>query len=328
MDRTRGKKVVVWALREWKAIVTSILTAVLVTACGAGTSTETDRDAITGAIESSELFAVDVTDDRSPDGAVYDASDRPPDEVQAAGAAADLPAAWGRGLFEHLQRDISISITGDTAAVVVTDRIQGSLFVDTTDDGERNPWVKPFEDVLTRHAEFTRLPDGWRLTKISPLDISLADPEQQTVRIQWIRASVDGVTVWESSSSSELFDVPAGLPVFSPLTEVLVEAKVVNSSPADYIPESFVFLHRPGGVLGRVRDRMFDDGSNGDRTASDGIFSRTYTIGQVPGRYFAAVDVIDAATLLDENAPYNSAAWGMPYIVEKPSAGPSTGAGE
>ena len=79
-----------------------------------------------------------------------------------------------------------------------------------------------------------------------------------------------------------------------------------------------MFLHRPGPHISgrRTRDLMFDDGSTGDLVAGDGIFSRLYTVGPCKGRHFAAVDVIDAATFMELEAPYNATAWGMPYIVQ------------
>ncbi len=318
MNRAKGL-ITTEAWQGWRRFMALSLFILLLTACGEGNPTTStsgdDREAITGAIESSEFFAFDLTDDKSTEGAVYGAVDiegQGNELSYAAEGAARLPVAWGRGELELLQKDINISITGDNASVTVTHYVSGTLFVDTTDDGERNAWKKPFEDTLTRYAEFTRVSNGWSLTKISPLDISLTDTVQQTVQIQWIRASVDGETVWESTSSTDLFDVPEGLPVFLPETEVLIEAGVTNSTSSGYEPDSFVFLHRPG----RVRDLMFDDGTYGDQTASDGVFSRTYTIGQLPGRYFAAVDVIDSATFMDESAVYNSTAWGMPYIVD------------
>ncbi len=325
MNRAKGT-IITKTWKGWKSFMALTLFIFLMTACGGETSTnptvsEADRETITSAIESFEFFDIDITDDKT-DGAVYDAGDievQGSEPLYSLEEAAELPVAWGRGKIKLLQKDINISIAGNKASVAVTDYVSGSLFVDTTDDGEKNAWENPFEDTLTRYAEFTRILNGWRLTKISPLDISLTDTNQQTVQIQWIRASVDGETVWEITSSTDLFDVPEELPTFLPQTEVLVEAKVINSTSSGYEPDSFVFLHHPGGFLGRARDLMFDDGTNSDQTASDGVFSRTYTIGQLSGRYFAAVDVIDSATLMDESAVYNSTAWGMPYIVVPPS---------
>lgn len=310
-----------------KLTVAFVFVASLLTvACGAETSnptssvSESDQATITAAVEKSEFFGSDLTDDDSPDGAQYTADEAVSDPTAepaasaSAGGTSCLPVAWGRGGIELKNRNIEISITGPVASVTVTHNISGILFVDTTDNGTKDPWTKPLEDTLTRRAEFLKEPAGWRLSKISPVDVSLTDPEQQTVRIERVQASVHGEIVWEADSSSQLFGVPEGLPTFSPGTEVLVEAQVSNTKNTGCDTDSFVFLHHPG-PMGRERDPMFDDGTHGDQIVGDGIYSRTYTISPAFGRHFAAVDAISAETFADPDAPYNSTGWGMPYLV-------------
>lgn len=306
----------------------------LITGCGStdsgsntiSTTDNTDSAAVRQEVESSDFFSLDITDDKSSDGAVYETKGANDALSYAPGDGFYLSFAWGRGNIELLQRNFNITITGDTASVTVTDNISGILYVDTTEDGQRNPWEKPFEDTIVRNAELIRTSSGWRLSKITPVDISLTNSEDQTVHIVLLRASVnrDGnwEKVWETDSSSNYFVVPDGLPGFTQGDEVLVEAEITNTNEAGYEPASYVFLHRPGGILGRTRDLMFDDGTHGDLVAGDGIYSRTYTILHDPGHYTAAVDVIDAATFLDESAPYNSSAWGMPYIVSESRSTP------
>lgn len=236
--------------------------------------------------------------------------------VAEAGGVSCEPVAWARGNVQRLNREIGISISGNTASATVTDLVAGTLFIGTADGVLLNPLEKPFRHIRTRRGTFTKEPSGWRLTQISPVDASLEDPAQQTVQIQRVRASVGGNMVWEATSSSHLFDVPIGIPTFAPETEVLVEVEVSNSNNSGCDPASYVFLHRPGQT-GRVRDLMYDDGATeGDKAAGDGIFSRTYTIANRIGRHFAVVDLIDAATFKDQMTPYNATAWGMPYLVE------------
>lgn len=324
--RTGVKKIEDKGWRKGLSLIVPWLFILVAAGCGSGTSSpiteyERDRADILEKIEDSGFFGIDITDDKSDDGALYKTAEDTSNQMLERGplgpaeGAGCLPVGWGRGRIERERSDIDISITGDTAYVTVIDKVKGLLFVDSTDAMRINPWVKPFHDTLTRHAELIKGFDGWQLSRISPLDISLTDPAQQTVHIQWVRASVNDKIVWVALSSSQLFDVPEGLPTFSPGTEVLVEAEVSNSNNSTCAQDSFVFLHHPGGLIGRARDLMVDDGTYGDKVAGDEIFSRTYIIGPSIGRHFATVDVIDAETFADENAPYNSAAWGMPYIV-------------
>jgi hypothetical protein len=159
---------------------------------------------------------------------------------------------------------------------------------------------------------------GWRLSAISPVEFALAEPDQQTVFIDGIRAYAGDELVWMANDPSALHTVKEGLPTFTTGEEIRIEADVLSTAENGWDPSQFVFLHRPGPhITGRrTRDIMYDDGTNGDHTAGDGIYTRTYTIGPCKGRHFAAVDAIDAATFMEMEAPYNSGAWGMPYIVE------------
>jgi hypothetical protein len=292
----------------------------LITACGGGESdgSNPDRTAISGEIEGSAFFGSGLfeesgnpTANASPSGSMEKGN-----FVAEAGGVSCEPVAWARGNVSRLNREIGISISGNTASVTVTDLVAGTLFIGTADDTLGNPLEKTFRHVRTRRGTFTRESSGWRLTQISPVDASLEDAAQQTVQIQKVSASVNGSVVWETTSSSLLFDVPSGIPTFAPETEVLVEVEVSNSNASGCDPASYVFLHRPG-AFGRVRDLMYDDGATeGDKVAGDGIFSRAYTIGNAVGRHFAVVDLIDAATFKDQTTPYNATAWGMPYLVE------------
>ncbi|NOY87337.1 MAG: hypothetical protein GXP52_08565 [Deltaproteobacteria bacterium] len=305
------------------------LLGLLAAGCG-GTAESTqpmsaDQAAIVGEMESSGLFGTDLTDTSEDEEAASQAQAVPYTGVVSLqslsaeeGTAASLPRFWWRGDVNLVQKDIDISIVGDTASVSVTHFLEGTFFIADDVGGTLVLWGKPFEDTAVRHAQFARTPAGWKLTEISPVDINLTNMDQQTVEITWLGASVNGETVWETDAPDNLFEVPGEIPTFSTGEEVLVEVQVENSSTSGFNPAQFVFLHRPGpGLFGkRIRDVMFDDGTNGDITAGDGIYSRTYTIGPCKGRHFAAVDVIDSATFAQLEAPYNSTAWGMPYIIQ------------
>jgi hypothetical protein len=314
------------------------LLVLFLSSCGGGAgsnASDADRAAISDEIAASEFFSNELnsTDE---DAAALSRSLASEEEgpLALAEGSASVPLFWWRGEWKHQGRDLDIQIVGDTASVSVVDHVQGNLRVKWPG---LSLWTKPFEESLTRYAEFTRLPledrpPRWVLTKLSPVEAALENPSEQTVQIEWIRASKctalseDGITcsewttVWESLSPASLFAVPDELPTFYPEDFIRVEAQVSNTEES-YTPSEFVFLHRPGlrpgNFFGRVRDRMVDDGTHGDQTAGDGIYSRTYPI-VFPGRHFAAVDVMNAASFMEEDAPYNSAGWGMPYRVVEP----------
>ena len=321
--------------QTWMVLSASLL---LFTACGSDRGSNNDRDALSDEIASSEFFSQALTD-TDEDAAVTKELPSPSGQMiekellAAAEGTAVPPFRWWRTDIQRTDREMDISITGDTASVKIVDHLEGNLKIIPQQGG--SPWVKPFEETFTRYAEFTRNPVGqrpprWQLTQLSPVDAALEDPTQQTVHIDWVRASKclqfqeDSCTgwekVWESLSPASLFAVPDALPTFHPDDLILVETKVSNMDTS-YEPAEFVFLHRPGLRLGhfpgRVRDRMADDVALGDQVSNDGIYSRTYLILN-PGRHFAAVDVMNAATFMEEDAPYNATGWGMPYRVVVP----------
>ena len=305
----------------------AIMIALLIAGCGnspttSGGSDDSDiADLLNG--EYADLFEIAYVDD---DGAVYGNDPVGDDGVSSGGSSrfvvqdgddplgAVLPVAWGRRPTCRPVRDIFIHIEGDSIAEVKVEAdLSGRLYVDTTDDGFKNPGVKPIADQAERYSMFRRsMEDGrWYLTQITPLEIRLTDSARQTVFIENIAAYVDGDVVWEVSDPSLAFEFPDEIPRFEQGTEVVVEATVGNTNDT-YDPASFLFLHTP-----YTRRRMFDDGeSENDRVAGDDIFTGTYTIGTEPGFKHSGVDILDSACLQNEmEDDYNSTAWCMPYEV-------------
>ena len=309
--------------------VSSILFA-FIAGCGPGSGvtisggTEADQTAILEAIDTDSFFVDSVTETNedadaanSAQAQIYDGQ-IPIQSLSAQSGTAELPRFWWRGDLERLGREINIHIEDGIAAVKVTLDIAGTFFIADEVGDVMILWGKPFEDLVTRHAQFNKKPGGWMLTAISPVEFALARVDEQTVYIDGFRAFSGDELVWEATKPSTLYTVTAGLPTFTHGDEIRVEATVSSTSESAWEPTRFVFLHRPGPHINgrRTRDIMFDDGTNGDLFAGDGIYTRLYTIGPCRGRHFAAVDVIDAATFMELDAPYNSGAWGMPYIVE------------
>jgi len=308
----------------------SVSLLVFLTGCGSGSDvtmtggSEADQAAILEVVESDAFFIDSVTEtDEDEDEAAQAQAEAYEGQVSLASLSsepgtAELPRFWWRGDLERLGRDINIHIEGGIADVKVSHDIAGTFFIADEVGDVMVLWGKPFEDLVTRYAQFTKKTWGWKLTAISPVEFALADGNMQTVFIDALRAYSGDELVWEATEPSTLYSVTEGLPTFTHGDEIRVETTVRNTSVSGWEPSQFVFLHRPGPhITGRrTRDIMFDDGTNGDLVAGDGTYTRLYTIGPCRGRHFAAVDVIDAATFMELDASYNSGAWGMPYIVE------------
>jgi len=308
----------------------SIILVPFLFGCGAGSGvsvtggTPADQASILEALDADPFFVDSATETNEDEEAaaaaqalVYDGQ-VPLETLSTESGIAQLPRFWWRGNLERLGRSIEIHIANGVADVKVSHDIAGTFFIADEVDDVLVLWGKPFEDLVTRYAQFIKKPWGWVLTAISPVEFALSERDRQSVFIDSLRAYADSQLIWEATAPSTLYTVTAGLPIFSSGDEVRVEATVLNTSGSGWEPSLFVFLHRPGpGIAGRrTRDIMFDDGTNGDLTPGDGIYTRLYSIGPCRGRHFAAVDVIDAATFMELETSYNSGAWGMPYIVE------------
>lgn len=321
------------AVRPWIRVLLlsgsiSLLTFLL--GCGSGSDvtmtggSEADQAAILEVVETDAFFVESATEtNEDEDGAAtaqaqaYDGQ-VPLQSLSEEPDLAELPRFWWRGDLERLGREIDIHIENGIADVKVTHDIAGTIFIADDVGDVMVLWGKPFEDLVTRYAQFTKKPWGWMLTAISPVEFALANGEEQTVFIEAFKAYSGDELIWEATEPASLYTVTSGLPIFTSGDEIRVEATVSNTYESGWEPSQFVFLHRPGPhITGRrTRDIMFDDGTNGDLVAGDRIYTRMYTIGPCRGRHFAAVDVIDAATFMKLEAPYNSGAWGMPYIVQ------------
>lgn len=282
-------------------------------ACGeASDEMVLDEKAIAQEIEASPLFDIEVLDDDA-----LSASFR----LQGLTLFAESdcrPLAWRRLRQDHVSRDIQISIKDQNASVTVTDEVAGVLLVDNTPDEEINPFEKSFDHLFRRHAAFQRTPFGWNLTAISPVEAVVAEPADQTVQIQRVGAKASGATIWEIDSPSESFSVPNGIPQLASGEMVLVEARVVNAEPGVCVPDRLIYLHRRGDNGAHIRELMADDGIDGDLTAGDGVFSKTFVVGDTTGIRFAVVDAIDGDTFADELTAYRAQAWGIPYRVVSP----------
>lgn len=288
---------------------------------GGGSATDPATEAAVSAaslddtVSGETLLADDLLDDQALDGAVYTASVSAASIgdvaiAQAIDGEAVLPVAWGRRRIGPPDRTVTVDQQGDIAHVAVETQVEGNLFVDTTDDGVRNPGSKPFAHTLHRAATYERVDGHWALASISPTDMPMTDTSRQTVHIERLTATRDGEVLLDVTDPTRELPV-AEVPLLTPGDTVVVAAEVAHDPGSVWTPDTFVFLHHDG-----VRDPMHDDGLDGDAVAGDRIYSRSYTIGDHVGRRFAVVDAIDSATLQNESSDdYAAHGWGVPYRV-------------
>ncbi len=148
---------------------------------------------------------------------------------------------------------------------------------------------------------------NWRVAEISGVEIQ-SNPTTKIIHtLEIISPSVNRVVL------DPLALVPVeDLPAFDPREEVTVRVTTEDAS-------DFVFLHGPS----RRKHEL--------ERLGGGVFEGTFRVAERRGRHRVAIDVIDADTLLDENAPYDAVIWGFNYRVatpttDQPAGGLSAGA--
>ncbi|MGH7724750.1 MAG: hypothetical protein ACREOU_04915 [Candidatus Eiseniibacteriota bacterium] len=237
------------------------------------------------------------------------------------------PAFWFRLIRRHERRFIVEFEKPDTMTVIahvrIVDRLLGTFNVVTKPDtieGEivaRNWIQKPLADTGVRKAVFKRtrivrdgtvddgerdredLEDGhrdgwsrWRLVALSGVEVTSDDGTRRIASVRIQSGDVDATI----TDPLELIRVRAGLIHLPPGTPVLVTVQTGD-------PEDVVVLYarwgrmrfRPGDVPGTWVARF--------RTPLEG------------GLRHIAVNALSHGTLFDDAEPYDSKAWGIPFVV-------------
>lgn len=205
-------------------------------------------------------------------------------------------------------------ITGrDVHREIVIDRVEGQRPIATVsseidlrgifhlfyDDPESIylPGVLDKRLAATAHhrARFVRRIDaerhrGWRLVAVSAAEILSEPTTKDIVSLEILSRSVQR-TIDDPLALVRVAD----LPTFQPGEEVTL--RVTTTDATDY-----VFLH-----TGSLKDEF--------RSLGNGVFEGTWRVGERQGRRHVGIDVIDEATLFDDQAPYDSAMWVLHYRV-------------
>lgn len=222
-----------------------------------------------------------------------------------------LPVAWGRK-WDDVSKTYTITVDGDTATAVVKVSNEGTLYVDRSDDGVKNPGTRSFSTKMSRTATLSKDSDGkWKIESISVGVAGLADSSAQTVNVASVTVD-SSLTISDPNSEIDVDDILEA----TPGEEIVVEATVSNSTSSGLSPAIFVFLHFGPGYH---RTQMTDDGTGADRVAGDGVYTASFTVpdGADEGRAHLAVDAIDSQTLQSESGPeYNWSVWLIGYRVD------------
>jgi len=176
-----------------------------------------------------------------------------------------------------------------------------------TENGTRVVTEKDIEGTFRRQARFVRHERNEETRMLWPqrrwhLDaVSLGLAESRPV----LTVGIESITMTNLDSGFSrtyddplaLLDVQTEIPYFQPGEHVVVEVTVTD-------PSVFVYMHH-----NRHRVPM--------RSAEEGVFTSEFIVPDLRMRHQVVFDVLDDATLLDPEGPYDSIAWGIIYGVRR-----------
>jgi len=229
---------------------------------------------------------------------------------------------FGRKLNGHPTREVEIEIDGNMAEALITTTITGNFIVilrDTVNHTIADSTSKPFTQVAKqkirlRHFRNTSNPrHNWRVVAFSPI---IARTGDKLLEITDVSITSDSLSITlandsEDSLLNHFFD-RFELPVFRPFKLYHVELGVNNPDPFFYEPGEAAIVHYgiKRGIM-KFR-RVLHDDENNDSFAGD------FRVGRQGCRMRRVFfDVIDLASIFDEDAPLNSTFWAFPYRARR-----------
>lgn len=317
------------------AMITSLAGLILLAGCGQMNPTSNSNDpAARYAAEPGVQSTAQAMPDEFETSTYEDGAAAKPDMTDPAFAsskfgsqtdAAILPAFWFRLIRNHERRFVVEFEHPDTMTVIakvrVVDRLLGTFNVitrpDTTESGiTEGSWIrKPLADRGVRNAVFVRhrlrddpadevedredgFRDGWsrwRLAAISCHEIT-SDGGTRVIESVRIQAGTVDVTI-----TDPLLPVRRG-----DLTRIAPETRVhVTATTGD--PTDVLVLY---ARWGRMRMRP---------TGVPGQFEGRFLAPSEGGVRHIAVNALSHGTLYDDVLPYDSKAWGIPFVVGAPA---------
>ncbi len=222
------------------------------------------------------------------------------DESEDLAKDAVSPIFWWREVNRPIHRIVTIDVVGDSAFATIEADIHGwfNIVIDVDPDSLVH---KDLDDRSIRYAVFKKDTAsthhrGWKLVSVSGAEIV---SETNTVRIDSVRIEVldigwDTLVVdpLEIFAREEVLTLPPGV-------QVEVTAYTNDSTAC-------VFLHT-FRALRPHRWRFLREGN--------GVYHGFWFTPRRLGIHHAAVDIIHHETIFDDEYPYDSNAWLLPYRV-------------
>ena len=275
-----------------------------------------DQTAMGGMIAADPLFTTDAT-------ALSDA-----DPSLAKTDTTVMPAGWGRKIQNSSRTVTYLQVNDSTVVATVTNTLTGQVWIRVKQTPKDTIIYKPLAETIVHKVEFMRVPlprfsqlSNWKMVAVSG---SQGGTTNLGISIQNVTLFIGTDTVQLSNPLDSLYQIPNGSmnrhwglrEMTANPAELFKVMVTVRSSDPD---SDVVTAHRPVwiGIAGRfVRASMnlVSSVSNGD-----GTFTRVYQNtwdGSFAGRFNVYVSALTRQSIYDNQAPFASQVWGIPFIVQ------------
>lgn len=214
--------------------------------------------------------------------------------------APSIPEA-GVAAFGRQYTTVSVSYDveqPDAFAEAFIERMgSGELVVDYHDGGPLRKTID--SDRASRFVTLEQTDTGdWEIQQVSVYQGTSADGSTaiEHVTVSW----GDNEVTFAQADALYDWDVLT----FWPGQEVTVRVMVND-------PAAIGLLHQLSENVDFIEQKMLEPGD------AAGELVNVYFAPEEPGDYFTYVDVFDEASVIEADAPYSAAAWGMPFVVSQ-----------
>jgi len=242
--------------------------------------------------------------------------------------AAIVPNGWGRKIQSSSRTVTYNQVNDSTVVATVTNTLSGQIWIRVKQTPKDTVIYKPLEETLVHKVEFMRVPvrnfsqlSNWKMIAVSGAE---GGTSNMGITIQNVTLFTDQDTVQIMNPLDSLFQIPVaamhqhwGLREWNanPAGTFKVIVTLKSSDPDSDV----VTAHRPlwfgfAGRFMRAQMGLVSSVANGD-----GTFTRVYENnwnGSFAGRFNVYVSALTCQSIYDNQAPFASQVWGIPFIIQ------------
>jgi len=242
-----------------------------------------------------------------------------------------LPRGWGRKI-ENATRSVSYNQLNDTTVIAtVTNTLTGQVWIRVKQSPHDTIIYKPLSETIIHKVEFSKVAvsgfdslRNWKMTAISGVQ---GGTDNGGLIIQNVTFYMNTDTVSVTNPLDSLFQIAQmthsrrwGVREMQPgsAASFKVQVTVKSTDPdSDIIVDHRPFWFSSGCIYRRALMALVSSVSNGD-----GTFTRVYQSDRwvwpsaFAGRYLVYVGAITRQSIYDNQAPFSSNIWAIPYVVE------------